>query len=75
MAFEMSDSWKASAVDQSASSKQLWLINYIVSTFPHFKQDVDITLPLNKLEASEVITKLKALEKEVKAKWLLNLKL
>ena len=68
MAFEMSDKWKASAVDQSASSKQLWLINSIVSTFPHFKQDVDITLPLNKLEASDIITKLKALEKEVKAK-------
>ena len=68
MAFEITDKWKASAVDQSASSKQLWLINSIVSTFPHFKKDVDITLPLNKLDASEIITKLKALEKEVKAK-------
>ena len=68
MAFEMSDSWKASAVDQSASSKQLWLINSIVSTFPHFKKNVDVTFPLNKLEASEIITTLKALEKEVKAK-------
>ena len=68
MAFEMSDTWRAKAVDQSASSKQLWLINSIVSTFPHFKKNVDVTLPLNKLEASEVITKLKALEKEVKAK-------
>ena len=68
MAFEMSDSWKASAVDQSASSKQLWLINSIVLTFPHFKNDVDVTLPFSKLEASEVITKLKALEKVVKAK-------
>ena len=68
MAFEISDKWKASAVDQSASSKQLWLINSIVSTFPHFKNDVDVTLPLNKLDASEIITKLKALEKEVKTK-------
>ena len=68
MAFEVTDSWKASAVDQSASSKQLWLINSIVLTFPHFKNDVDVTFPLNKLEASEIITKLKALEKEVKAK-------
>jgi hypothetical protein len=68
MAFEMSDKWKDQAKDQSASSKQLWLINSIVSTFPHFKNDVDITLPLNKLDASEIITKLKALEKKVKAK-------
>ena len=68
MAFEMSDSWKASAMSQSASSKQLWVINSIVSTFPHFKNDVDVTLPLNKLDASEIITKLKALEKEVKTK-------
>ena len=69
MAFEMSDSWKASAVDQSASSKQLWLINSITSTFPHFVSEFDtLTFPLNKLEASEVITKLKALEKKVKAK-------
>ena len=68
MAFEITDKWKASAIDQSASSKQLWLINSIVATFPHFKQDVDVTLPFSKHEASEVITKLKALEKEVKAK-------
>ena len=68
MAFEISDKWKDQAKDQSASSKQLWVINSIVSTFPHFKNDVDVTLPLNKLEASEVITKLKALEKEVKTK-------
>ena len=69
MAFEMSDSWKASAMSQSASSKQLWLINSIVLTFPHFVSEFDtLTFPLNKLEASEIITKLKALEKEVKAK-------
>ena len=68
MAFEITDKWKASAIDQSASSKQLWLINSIVLTFPHFKKNVDVTFPLNKLEASEVITKLKALEKEVKTK-------
>jgi len=68
MAFEMSDKWKDQAKDQTASSKQLWLINSIVSTFPHFKNDVDITLPLNKLDASEIITKLKELEKGVKAK-------
>ncbi len=69
MAFEMSDKWKDQAKDQLASNTQLWVINSIVSTFPHFKKDVDITLPLNKLDASEIITKLKALEKEVKAKW------
>ena len=69
MAFEMSDKWKDQARDQLASNTQLWVINSIVSTFPHFKKDVDITLPLNKLDASEIITKLKALEKEVKAKW------
>ncbi len=68
MAFEMSDKWKDQAKDQLASNTQLWVINSIVSTFPHFKKDVDITLPLNKLDASEIITKLKALEKEVKAK-------
>ena len=68
MAFEITDKWKASAIDQSASSKQLWLINSIVSTFPHFKNDLEITFPLNKLDASEIITKLKALEKDVKAK-------
>ena len=68
MAFEMSDKWRDQARDQSASSKQLWLINSIVSTFPHFKNDIDITLPLNKLDASEIITRLKELEKEVKAK-------
>ena len=68
MDFEMSDKWKDQARDQSASSKQLWLINSIVLTFPHFKNDVDITLPLNKLEASDIITKLKALEKGIKAK-------
>ena len=68
MAFEMTDNWKDQARDQSASSKQLWLINSIVLTFPHFKNDVDVTLPLNKLDASEIITKLKALEKEVKSK-------
>ena len=64
----MSDKWKDQAKDQLASNTQLWVINSIVSTFPHFKKDVDITLPLNKLDASEIITKLKALEKEVKAK-------
>tara|TARA_R100000808_G_C2148775_1_gene156987 strand:+ start:1098 stop:1304 length:207 start_codon:yes stop_codon:yes gene_type:complete len=68
MAFEISDKWRDQAKDQSASSKQLWLINSIVSNFPHFKNDVDITLPLNKLDASEIITKLKELEKGVKAK-------
>jgi len=68
MAFEMSDKWKDQARDQSASSKQLWLINSIVLTFPHFKNDVDVTLPLNKLEASDIIAKLKELEKEVKSK-------
>ena len=68
MAFEMSDKWKDQARDQSASSKQLWLINSIVLTFPHFKDNVDVTLPLNKLEASDIITKLKELEKEVKSK-------
>ena len=68
MAFEINDKWKAQAVEQSASSKQLWLINSIVHAFPHFKNDLEITLPLNKLEASEIITKLKALEKEVKSK-------
>ena len=71
MAFEISDKWRDQAKDQSASSKQLWLINSIVSNFPHFKNDVDITLPLNKLDASEIITKLKELEKGVKAKWTL----
>ena len=64
----MSDKWRDQARDQSASSKQLWLINSIVLTFPHFKKNVDVTFPLNKLEASEIITKLKALEKEIKAK-------
>ena len=68
MAFEISDKWKDQAKDQLASATQLWVINSIVSTFPHFKNDVDVTLPLNKLDASEIITKLKALEKEVKAK-------
>ena len=66
MAFEISDKWKDQAKDQLASNTQLWVIN--VSTFPHFKNDVDVTLPLNKLDASEIITKLKALEKKVKAK-------
>ncbi len=69
MAFEISDKWKDQAKDQLASNTQLWVINSIVSTFPHFKNDVDVTLPLNKLDASEIITKLKALEKKVKAKW------
>ena len=68
MAFEISDKWKDQAKDQLASDTQLWVINSIVSTFPHFKNDVDVTLPLNKLDASEIITRLKELEKEVKAK-------
>ena len=68
MAFEMSNTWKDQAKDQSASSKQLWLINSIVLTFPHFKNDVDVTLPFNKLEASDIIAKLKELEKGIKAK-------
>ena len=68
MAFKISDKWKDQARDQLASNNQLWVINSIVSPFPHFKNDVDVTLPLNKLDASEIITKLKALEKEVKAK-------
>ena len=69
MAFEISDKWKDQAKDQSASSKQLWLINSIVLTFPHFVSEFDtLTFPLNKLEASGIITKLKELEKEVKAK-------
>ena len=69
MAFEISDKWKDQAKDQSASSKQLWLINSIVLTFPHFVSEFDtLTFPLNKLEASDIITKLKELEKEVIAK-------
>ena len=69
MAFEISDKWKDQQKDQSASSKQLWLINSIVLTFPHFVSEFDtLTFPLNKLEASDIITKLKELEKEVKAK-------
>ena len=68
MAFEISDKWKDQAKDQLASNTQLWVINSIVATFPHFKKNVDVTFPLNKLDASEIITKLKALEKEVKAK-------
>jgi len=69
MAFEMSNTWKDHAKDQSASSKQLWLINSITSTFPHLVSEFDkLTFPLNKLEASEIITKLKELEKGIKAK-------
>ena len=69
MAFEMSNTWKDQAKDQSASSKQLWLINSITSTFPHFVSEFDkLTFPLNKLEASDIITKLKELEKGIKAK-------
>ena len=69
MAFKMSDKWKDQARDQSASSKQLWLINSITSTFPHLVSEFDkLTFPLNKLEASEIITKLKELEKGIKAK-------
>ena len=68
MAFELSDKWKEKAKDQLASNNQLWVINSIVSTFPHFKDNVEITLPLNKLEASDIIAKLKELEKGIKAK-------
>ena len=69
MAFEISDKWKDQAKDQSASSKQLWVINSITSTFPHFVSEFDtLTFPLNKLEASDIITKLKELEKGIKAK-------
>ena len=71
MAFEITDKWKDQAKDQSASWKQLIVINSIIHAFPHFKESIEtdlLTFPLNKLEASEVITKLKALEKEVKAK-------
>ena len=69
MAFEISDKWKDQAKDQSASSKQLWLINSITSTFPHLVSEFDkLTFPLNKLEASDIITKLKELEKGIKSK-------
>ena len=69
MAFGISDKWKDQAKDQSASSKQLWLINSITSTFPHLVSEFDtLTFPLNKLEASDIITKLKALEKGIKSK-------
>ena len=68
MAFEMSDKWKEKANMQIASSKQLWVINSTMNVFPHFKESVDITFPLSMLEASDIITKLKELEKEVKAK-------
>jgi len=68
MAFELSDKWKEKAKDQLASNNQLWVINSIVSTFPHFKDSVDVTLPFNKLEASDIIAKLKELEKGIKAK-------
>ena len=69
MAFEISDKWKDQAKDQLASSKQLWVINSITSTFPHFVSEFDtLTFPLNKLQASEIITKLKELEKGIKAK-------
>ena len=69
MAFEISDKWKDQARDQSASSKQLWLINSITSTFPHLVSEFDkLTFPLNKLQASDIITKLKELEKGIKAK-------
>jgi len=71
MAFEMTDKWKEQAKGQLASPKQIYLINSVLNTFPHFKEELkgeDITLPINKLIASEVIGKLKELEKGLKSK-------